>query len=129
MLDLGGLDGTLTAESNRRETAVAEMIGRRLDWSMLVAAGAVDRRSVPEGGYLAERHEGQQAEHAPRLEPAGTQRRINFLPAVPATSSAGGPEENCKDGYRNGGHDGDNDRNQNGKRENSEHRSVPRNAR
>jgi hypothetical protein len=47
-----------------------------------VAAGAVDRRLESERGYLAERREWQRIEHSVRLEPAGGQCRINFLPAV-----------------------------------------------
>jgi hypothetical protein len=44
-----------------------------VDWSMLIAAGAIDRRLEPEGGYLAKRREGQRVEHAARLEPTDSQ--------------------------------------------------------
>ncbi len=49
---------------------------------MFMAGGAVDRRLESEGGYLAERREGQRVERPARLERAGVQWRINFLPAV-----------------------------------------------
>jgi hypothetical protein len=45
------------AESGRREAAVAEMFGSRINGAMLIAAGAVDFRLEAEGGYLAERRE------------------------------------------------------------------------
>jgi hypothetical protein len=40
---------------------------------MLITAGAVDLRLEPEGGYLANRREGQRVEHPAMLEPAGGQ--------------------------------------------------------
>ena len=38
------------AESSRRETAVAEMFGSRIDGALLIAARTVDRRFEPKGG-------------------------------------------------------------------------------
>jgi DNA-binding response OmpR family regulator len=77
------------AESGRREAAVAEMFGRRVDGSRLVAAGAVDGGLEPEADYLAERREGQRVKHQARLEPADGQWRINFLPSVLAPHISG----------------------------------------
>jgi hypothetical protein len=68
--DVTGVTDLGAAESGGREAAVAEMFGSEVDGAMLIAAGAVDRRLEAEGGYLAERREGQRVEHPARLEPA-----------------------------------------------------------
>jgi hypothetical protein len=47
------------AESSRRETAVAEMVGSGINGAMVIAARAVDTRPEAKGGYLAERRERQ----------------------------------------------------------------------
>jgi hypothetical protein len=54
-------------EAGRRETAVAEMLCHGVDGPMLVAAGAIDLRLEPEGGYLAERRERQRVEHPAKI--------------------------------------------------------------
>ncbi len=80
--DIASVPDLGAAESGRRETAVAKMPGSRINGAMFMAGGAVDRRLESEGGYLAERREGQRVERPARLERAGVQWRINFLPAV-----------------------------------------------
>src|SRR5882757_4641735 len=40
------------------------MLGSRIDGTMLIAGGAVDRRLEPKGGYLAKRREGQRMQFA-----------------------------------------------------------------
>jgi hypothetical protein len=55
--DVTGVPDLGAAESGRREAAVAEMSGNRLNRAMLIEAGAVDRRLESEGGEFAERRE------------------------------------------------------------------------
>jgi hypothetical protein len=55
--NLAGVPAIRATESGRGETAVAEMLGSRVNWPMLIAGGAVDRRLEPERGELAERRE------------------------------------------------------------------------
>jgi hypothetical protein len=58
------------------------MLGSGINGAVLIAAGTVDRGLEPKGGYLGECREGQRLKHPARLEAAGSQLRINFLPSV-----------------------------------------------
>jgi hypothetical protein len=64
---------------------IREMLCSRVDGAMLIAAGTIDLHLEPKRGYLAKCREGQSVEHGPRLRPASSQRRINFLPSVLAS--------------------------------------------
>jgi hypothetical protein len=61
------------------------MIGNGIDRSMVVTAGAVDRRLETKGGDFSECREWQRTKHPARLEPADGQRRVNFLPSALAS--------------------------------------------
>ena len=65
--DVTSISDLGAAESGRRETAVAEMFGSRINGTMLIAARTVDRRFEAKGSYLAERRE---RGHGSRWRPA-----------------------------------------------------------